>query len=198
METFDRDIRILKRRIARHQDYSDLYAFYGSSTLRLWTSMSDDLNPLNVINLGFGGSHFDACIHHYEEVFKNLFPSNIVLYGGDNDLSQGYNAHEIHERFLKLCAMFRDQNPDVRIFSITVKPSPHRENSKSIIKEVNQMIKTSLEALGNAFQVNTYDALLTRDQQTRPELYMEDGLHLNQKGYDHWSTAVKNALHLHK
>jgi hypothetical protein len=194
LETFDRDIRILKRRIARHDNYEKLYAFYGSSTLRLWTSISDDLAPLNVINLGFGGSHFDACIHHFEDVFNNLSPASIVLYGGDNDLSQGYNAQQIHDRFLSLCRLFRNKQAAVRIYGITVKPSPHRDDKRSIIIQVNEMMKTSLKEMGNAFQIDTYTALLTREGATRPELYMEDGLHLNEKGYVQWSHAIKTTL----
>ena len=42
--------------------------FYGSSTIRLWDSLEQDLMPLPVYNLGFGGSTLRAC----EEAFSKL------------------------------------------------------------------------------------------------------------------------------
>lgn len=194
METFERDIRILERRIARHDNYENLTAFYGSSTLRLWINMTEDMHPLNVINLGFGGSHFDACILYFDRVFKHLNPLQVVLYGGDNDLSQGYNASEINQRFLTLCHMIRKKQPKSKIFGITIKPSPQREEKTETILRANQLMKESLAKLGNADQIDTYSALLGSHGRPQPALYMEDGLHLNERGYVIWASAIQKLL----
>lgn len=194
MGEFDRDIRLLERRIQRHENMDQLTIFYGSSTIRLWSSMRQDLTPLNVLNLGFGGSHFDACIEYFDRVFHSLTPEQIVLYGGDNDLSLGYNATEIADRFEHLCTLIRSKYPGIPIYGITIKPSPHREDKLQIIKEANIYMKHFLKHLGDAFQIDTFEALLGQDDRPQPHLYLKDGLHLNKKGYEVWAAAVQKLL----
>jgi hypothetical protein len=191
---FDKDIRILRRKIERHESAENLIAFYGSSTIRLWLNMKEDLAPLNVMNLGFGGSNFDACIYYFDQVFHGLYPKQIVLYGGDNDLSLGYDAQTIHDRFIDLTQVIRSKYPNVFLYGITIKPSPHREESLPIIKEANRLMKRSIAELGNATQIDTYSALIGHDGKPQPDLYLADGLHLGKSGYEQWSKAVKNIL----
>jgi hypothetical protein len=194
MDELERDIRIVERRIDRHDDHMDLIAFYGSSTIRLWSTMKPDLAPLNVINLGFGGSHFDACIYYFNRVFRSLSPSKIVLYGGDNDLEQGYDEHQINERFKEICLMIRERYEDVPLYGITIKPSPHREDKLETIVKANELMNQTIESMGPGTQINTFAALLGPDGGCRPELYMPDGLHLNPSGYQVWSAAIRELL----
>jgi lysophospholipase L1-like esterase len=191
MDELERDIRILERRITRHKDPRDLIAFYGSSTIRMWNTLAKDLYPLNTINLGFGGSHFDACIQYFERVFDQLSPSKIVLYGGDNDLSLGYSAHQINERFEQLCLMIRRKYGDIPVYGITIKPSPQREEKMDIIRAANQLMATTLKRLSHGTQIDVFHALLGNDQRIDWSKYMEDGLHLSEEGYKIWSLEVR-------
>jgi lysophospholipase L1-like esterase len=191
MDELERDIRILERRISRLEHQNDLIAFYGSSTVRLWSTFEDDLYPLNALNLGFGGSHFDACIQYFDRVFEHLLPSKVVLYGGDNDLSLGYNAHQINDRFEKLCMMIRSKYEKIPIYGISIKPSPQREDKMDIVKEANQLMAATLDQLGHGAQIDVFHALLGDDQKINWVNYMEDGLHLSLEGYHIWSSEIR-------
>ena len=37
--------------------------FIGSSSIRLWTTLKDDMVPYNVIQRGYGGAHFRDIIY---------------------------------------------------------------------------------------------------------------------------------------
>lgn len=192
---FDKDIRLLRRRIDRLENQTDLIAFYGSSTIRLWVKMKEDLAPLNVINLGFGGSNFDACIYYFDQVFQGLHPEQIVLYGGDNDLALDYDAATIANRFQSLTEVIRSKYPSCYLYGITIKPSPHREDKLPIVNEANHLIRQIIRQIGNATMIDTYSSLINPDGTTRPELYMADGLHLNKEGYKLWAEAIRNVVH---
>jgi hypothetical protein len=78
-QIFDEEVRDIEQRIKDKVQPDQLTVFYGSSTLRLWDTMQADLAPLHTLNLGFGGSFFQACIHYFEQLFRHVRPTSIVL-----------------------------------------------------------------------------------------------------------------------
>ena len=86
---YDHEIERLERRIATMPNEANPVVFYGSSSLRLWVRMTEDLSPMHPLNLGFGGSSFLWCMHHFHRLFQSINPKEIVLYVGDNDLGRG-------------------------------------------------------------------------------------------------------------
>ncbi|MFT7283203.1 MAG: hypothetical protein ACI9DM_002943, partial [Cyclobacteriaceae bacterium] len=160
MIEFEQNIRLLERRIARNTNPEHLVTLYGSSTIRLWSTMQVDLAPINCMNLGFGGSHFDACIYYFDRVFASIKPAQIVIYGGDNDLSQGYDAYEIFERFKLLCEMINVKFPTSKLSAISIKPSIQRLAKLDTILLANRLMGEHLNNIPNAYQINVFDALL--------------------------------------
>ncbi|MFD2147649.1 hypothetical protein [Mucilaginibacter antarcticus] len=69
--------------------------FYGSSSIRLWSTLVEDLNDLKPINLGFGGSSLAACTWFFDRVMDGYQPKRLVVYAGDNDLGDGRHPEEI-------------------------------------------------------------------------------------------------------
>ena len=43
--------------------------FYGSSSIRLWDTLAEDIDP-GVVNLGFGGSTLQACDYFFERLVR--------------------------------------------------------------------------------------------------------------------------------
>ena len=89
------EIEVLKDRVNKQSDQENLIAFYGSSSIRLWSWMARDLSPHKVINLGFGGSSYYWCDYFFDEIFNGLKPAKAILYAGDNDLGSGVPQDEI-------------------------------------------------------------------------------------------------------
>ena len=193
-EIWKNEIRRLKRRVQNLENDKDLIIFYGSSSIRLWVSMKKDLDPFNVLNLGFGGSTYAWCIHYFDEIFDGASPSKIVLYAGENDLAQGKTPQEVLNDCNKLVQMILAKYPKVPLAFISLKPSIEREAMIPQIIETNLLLSKYVIGELNAQFINVFGQMITMDNRPKPELYMSDGLHLNKKGYALWSSVIKKAL----
>src|SRR6202051_2811105 len=59
--------------------------FYGSSSIRLWKTLSHDFIGYPVVNCGFGGARLSDCLRYVSRVVLRLKPAAVVLYAGDNE-----------------------------------------------------------------------------------------------------------------
>lgn len=193
-EIWRNEIKRLRRRVDKLNDQENLIAFYGSSSIRLWVNMKRDLAPMNVLNLGFGGSSFAWCIHYFDEVFKGVNPSKIVLYAGENDLSEGKSPQEVLADCKELVGMIYEKYPTTELALISLKPSVEREALLPLIMETNLLLSKYIITELNAQYINVFGQMITTENRPIPELYMSDGLHLNKMGYTLWSGAIKKAL----
>ena len=133
---YEEDIQAIEKKVANLGHIPDLVAFYGSSSIRLWETLKSDMSPLEVINLGFGGSSYPYCHMYFYRIFKNLKPSKIVLYAGDNDLGTGHEPTRILRNFNLLLNDIVRKFRNANIYTISIKPSPRREGLMP--KTVNQ------------------------------------------------------------
>ncbi|MDT0608300.1 cyclic nucleotide-binding domain-containing protein [Croceitalea rosinachiae] len=193
-EIWHNEIRRLKQRVAKLEHQNELTAFYGSSSIRLWVNMKKDLNPLHVLNLGFGGSSFAWCTHYFTEIFKDVNPSKIVLYAGENDLSEGRTPQEVLTDCKELVELILAKYPRAELAFISLKPSVERTHLIPQIMETNLLLSKYVIGELNAQFINVFARMITSDNRPRPELYLSDGLHLNKKGYTIWSNVIQEAL----
>ncbi len=189
---FEEEIAALEKKIASWPSFDQLVIFYGSSSFRLWDTIEEDLAPLNVLNLGFGGSSFSWCIHYFSRLL-GVIPkaSHIVFYCGDNDLDNGLSPENVMKKFRKLLEITRDDFLTTPISVLTIKPSPSRTYLQSKIKLTNDLIRKDLIGLPKAYQINIFDSMLNERGVARPELYSEDELHMNEKGYKIWKGIIR-------
>ena len=192
---YDHEIKRLQRRISQHTNPHDLIAFYGSSSIRLWVHLKEDLAPLNVINLGFGGSSFIWCIYHFDTLFKDIEPKQIVIYVGDNDIGQGADAQTVFERFVELKQKIRKRYGSIKIHFMSIKPSPQRDYLIPVIKESNRLIEGEVAKDGGRF-INIYDKMLINGHNPSSSYFLSDLLHLNRRGYMEWKEVVRKHFQL--
>lgn len=186
METeFSEEIRSLEQKVASHS-MVDSYAFYGSSSIRLWETLHDDMGSRNVINLGFGGSSYGWMAHYYERLFAGSKHDHIILYSGDNDHSKGQLSERILRNFRRLTHEIWHDNPNAHVHVISVKPSPLRVEQLTKIKETNHLLRSSILAKENGHWIDVYQPMLSPEGNPRPELFVEDMLHMNAQGYAIW------------
>lgn len=193
-EMWRNEILRLKRRVAKLQSQKNLIVFYGSSSIRLWVNMKKDLYPLNVLNLGFGGSSFAWCIHYFEEIFQDVDPQKIVLYGGENDLGDGKSPQEVLSDCQTLVDLLMHKFPKADLALISIKPSVEREGLLPLIMETNLLLSKYIIGEKNAQFINVFARMITSENRPKPELYLSDGLHLNRQGYKIWSKVIHEAL----
>ena len=193
-EIWHNEIRRLRRRVNKKENQEDLITFYGSSSIRLWVSMQKDLAPLNILNLGFGGSSYAWCLHYFNEIFKDVHPKRIVLYAGENDLAEGKTPLEVISDCKNLVNAIKEKYPEVLLSFISLKPSVEREALIPAIIETNLLLSKYVITELKAQFINVFAQMITVNNTPITELYISDGLHLNKKGYAVWSNCIKEAL----
>ncbi len=193
---YDAEIAALQRKIANLTDPTSTIAFYGSSSFRLWIRIEEDLAPLKLINLGFGGSSFLWCMHHFDTLFAEFEPAQMVLYVGDNDLGQGTPKEEVISRFHQLLGMIWDRFPGIFVHYVSVKPSPARDYLIPTIKWVNASIQDFVEGHENMSFINIFDGMLFQGHHPNTSYYLSDLLHLNKRGYMVWKDVFRDHFQL--
>jgi lysophospholipase L1-like esterase len=172
--------------------------FVGSSTIRMWRNLATDFRDQPVvINRGFGGSTLADCEHFARQLVLQYRPAHVLVYAGDNDLAAGRTPAQVLETFERFAKTLRAELPNTRIAYISIKPSPARAALLPKMRETNLLIANHLRQLANADYIDTHSAMLTPDGQPRPELFLPDLLHMNEKGYAVWQSVIAPYLSTH-
>lgn len=170
---------------------SDRVVFYGSSSIRLWTTLAADFPGVNLLNLGFGGSTLAACTWFFERIVVPAAPRSIVFYAGDNDLGDGRHPEEVYLFFCTFAQKMQQQLPGVPLSFLSIKISPARWEIAPKIRYANELIAEEITAIPACQLVNTTDPLLDATGQPRRELFENDGLHLSPAGYRVWQRVLE-------
>jgi len=174
--------------------------FYGSSSIRKWTSLKEDFKPLPVFNAGFGGCILPDLSYFAERLLGKIHPRAVVIYAGDNDLYSShlnYSAKDTLHNFRILVKKIISLTPagsSMKIFFISIKPSPSRKSAWFKMKKANALIEAWTRNTKNVFYIDTASKMLNEDGSFRDELFISDGLHLNQKGYELWTKTIKKSF----
>jgi lysophospholipase L1-like esterase len=173
--------------------YNPETILYGSSSIRLWEGMHDDLKPLRPINLGFGGSTLAACVWFFDRVMEPYAPKHFVCYAGENDLGDGRTPEEVCLFFRQFQACLQKRFPEVPLTFISIKPTVARWNLENQVRYTNQLIKHEIEKNnGNQYYLNIFDHMLGANGQPVKEFFEADGIHLTRKGYLIWKEVLLN------
>jgi lysophospholipase L1-like esterase len=173
--------------------YTPETILYGSSSIRLWEGMYEDLKPLRPINLGFGGSTLAACVWFFDRVMEPYAPKHFVCYAGENDLGDGRTPEEVYLFFRQFQACLQKRFPDVPLTFISIKPTIARWNLEKQVRYTNQLIKQEIEKNnGNQYYLNIFDHMLGANGQPVKEFFEADGIHLTRKGYLIWKEVLLN------
>jgi lysophospholipase L1-like esterase len=163
--------------------------FVGSSSIRLWDAQRYFPN-LKIINRGFGGSHLSDAVRYADRIVIPYKPRIVVVYAGDNDIYGGATSEQVAVFFEQFVRTVRAKLPEVRIVFIGIKPSLLRWDVIERMRLANDIIRGYAEHDDNIAFVDVDQAMLGWDEKPRPELFVEDGLHLTPAGYELWSALL--------
>ncbi|MCF7807982.1 MAG: hypothetical protein K9M49_09545 [Candidatus Marinimicrobia bacterium] len=168
--------------------------FVGSSSIRGWKTLAEDLSDYNVLNRGFGGSHFSDLIYHVESLVFSHEPGAIFVYEGDNDIAWGKSPERVYQDYLKFVQMVREKWASTPIYFIAVKPSIARISMIDEMAKANALILDHTKSDETLHFVDVFSVMVDESGQPKEEIFGHDGLHMNALGYDLWEAAVKEAL----
>jgi lysophospholipase L1-like esterase len=191
---YKEDVAVIKQYDNIYPQPQNPILFVGSSSIRLWKDFSQKFGKYGAINRGIGGAVISDMIRYTEDLIVRYQPRKIVLYIGENDLPvSGTTADSVLNRTIRLYTLIRSRLPDVPIIYISMKPSPSRDQFQATAMEANSRIKKYFENKKNMVFLDIYTPMLTNGK-SRPELFLEDRLHMNEKGYAIWEKKLAKHL----
>jgi lysophospholipase L1-like esterase len=170
--------------------------FAGSSSIRLWSTLEIDMAPYPVIQRGFGGSNLSDLVVYANRIIDHHPCSAIVLFVA-NDITgsdQDKSPQEVASLFRNVIKTIRKSHPETPVFWIEITPTASRWKVWPEVQKTNSLIKNICDSQKNLFFIKTDFAFLNENGLPKEELFREDKLHLNEKGYAVWTELIKKEL----
>lgn len=176
--------------------YEPETVFYGSSSIRLWNTLYQDMAHLKPVNLGFGGSTLAACVWFFDRLMMPFTPKRLVVYAGDNDLGDGRSAEEVFLFFQELVVRVRNRfGSNIPCYYVSLKPSPSRWQIADKFRSANHLIENEImQHEGNWRFINIFNAMLDNNGLPDQRYFGNDGLHLTAEGYAVWTQIISTSI----
>lgn len=175
-------------------DYDDVILFTGSSSVRFWRSLEEDFPNVNVLNRGFGGSHFSDLIYFSDQLILQYLPKKIFIYEGDNDIAAGKSVDSIFMDAEYLIKKIRRTLPDAEIHFIAPKPSVARWELKDLYLTLIDKFRVWSAKDPKLYFVDVWTPMCDENGNVFTDIFITDNLHMNAKGYDIWEKVVRPYL----
>ena len=186
---FEDEIKDLKK-TDNQINTNNLVLFTGSSSIRMWSTLADDFDGTNTLNRGFGGSRMSDLLHFYDQLILPYRPSKVFIYEGDNDLSADISIDDILKDAKELTSKIQSDFPGTTIHFISPKPSISRWHLKEQYEQLNyQLGLWTLFKSGVEF-IDVWTPMLEDSGEVQKDLFIEDGLHMNARGYKIWKDVI--------
>ena len=171
----------------------ELAVFTGSSSIRLWHSIEQDMKGFEILNRGFGGSTLLELNHYWSRITGNHQPDIVVVYCGENDIAQGRSVGETVEAFEAFIALYKKTYPEVPLVYVAMKPSLDRWHLWEQYQQADKQIRKIIGATEKATFIDLSQSMF-RKGTLKEDIFIEDGLHMNVKGYKGWRKQLRPLL----
>ena len=175
--------------------------FYGPSNYTRWSESHHHV-PLRqallgksgaecCINRGFGSSCAEHHLYYYSRMVRPLEPKVLVYSSFGNGEDFGYTSEETWEIGQRVVEYALADFPDIKIYLAGV------QNRRNMTPERYEMAKKYDEYLIEYAKTHPrckYLNFIDRKDMNNEELYVGDGVHFNQKGYDLYADYFREAL----
>jgi lysophospholipase L1-like esterase len=195
-QPFFEDIQAFKKQDSISFPPKHAILFVGSSSFTNWKDVQAYFPGRTIINRGFGGSSLPDVFYYARDIIFPYQPKQVVIYCGENDLaaSDTVTAGMVFGRFISLFTRIRVNLPGVPVVFVSLKPSPSRWHLKEKMTMANTLIRKYLRKKKAAKFVDVYSKMLGADGTPIKEIFLEDNLHMNAKGYAIWQKMIEPAL----
>ena len=129
-------------------------------------------------------------LHFAGRIILPYHPRAVLLYEGENDVEIGIPPDRIVETFCAFVAKIHQALPDTRIYVIAIKQSVNRWRIRNIIKEANELLREACDADPRLSFIDIVTPMLNENHGPRSELFTEDQVHMNEKGYCVWKDTI--------
>jgi lysophospholipase L1-like esterase len=173
--------------------------FAGSSSIRFWRTLAEDMAPLPCVQRGFGGAKVHDVIHYLDRLIAPHEPSMVVLYIGTNDMldfggNRPKSAEQMRVLYEQLFARLHARLPNATIAVLATFPSPLNKKRAPLIDAVNDSIREIAERTPWLELLDGNAALQLPGGEPDRSLFLFDRIHLNREGYRRWAQILRPKL----
>lgn len=157
-------------------------------------------NGTDRINRGIGGDVTFGVLHRLEEITQRA-PEKLFILIGINDIGKDFPPSIIIDNYRRIVQRVREDSPSTQIYIQSILPVnpmvqnfPQHYDKGRYVVTVNRLLKD----LASSNQVHFIDLypLFLDDEQNLKTTLTYDGLHLNEAGYNVWTTFLKQKGYL--
>ncbi len=191
-EPFKKEVADIQKKYDTIWDASQpTIVFTGSSSIRFWNDLQERFPDHQVLNTGFGGSQFSDLALYLDDLILAYTPTKVFIYEGDNDISAKKRLRDILNTSEKIIQTLQERKPDMEIVLISPKPSISRWKLRGKYRRLNRKLARLASKTEGVEFVDVWSPMLEK-RKLKQDIFIEDGLHMNSKGYDIWYDVIKN------
>lgn len=192
--TFTKEVKTITAKYDTIWDTNkETIVFTGSSSVRLWKKLEQSFPNHQIVNSGFGGSQSTDLLYFLNDLVLSYNPKQVFIYEGDNDLWAKKRPKQVLDTTEEIIRRIKTSNSSTQIILIAAKPSISRWKIRGKYKKLNRKFERLAKKDTQIDYVDVWHPMLN-DRKLITDIFIEDGLHMNQKGYDIWYEAIKNLV----
>lgn len=189
---FENEVKNLTAQDSLITNKENIILFTGSSSIAFWKDVQQYFPDKNVVNRGFGGSTMRDLVYYTPQVILPYKPKTIFIYEGDNDITSGRTPNDILASADTVLAAIRTHLPaEVKVYFLAAKPSVARWHLKDEYIAYNKALRAWTKTKSNVYFIDVWTIMLDKNGTVRKDLFIDDNLHMNKKGYDLWFKAIR-------
>jgi hypothetical protein len=196
IKRWETDIQALEKLDSQQIDPPHAVLFVGSSSIRLWKDIAEDMAPWPSIRRGYGGARFsdlavfiDRLVNPHQYDALAIFVANDIT-GGEQDKT----PQEVLRLVKYIVDRARVKHAEQPIFLIAITPTGSRFQVWDQIQKVNALLADYCNSDSRLHFIATADSYLDKTGKPDDSLFVEDRLHLNRDGYRVWARLIKAEL----
>ncbi len=177
----------------------DAIVFIGSSSIRFWDTLSEDMQPLVAFGRGFGGAKIQDVSYYTDRIVRPYQPRAVVVYIGANDFNDLFgNQVKTYEQGVRWYRVLMDRlkqaAPGKPIYFLALRPNQDNAQLGQLVEKINAFLATSAMEDDRLHFIDA-NAVFYDDSGKMDDQYMSwDTIHINDRGYKVWGTAIKQRL----
>ena len=166
--------------------------FLGSSYIRMWKNIRDDVRYADIIHRGFGGSNLRDVAFYIPRILADHKPKAVFMYVG-NDIVAGEkdkSPDQVLEHFRYVVHQIRKRLPSTPIVWLAISPSEKRWSAWDRVQAANALIRDYTNSQPGLFYIDSRESFLGANGLPIQNYYLNDKLHYNEVGYRVWGKVI--------
>ncbi|HET8737074.1 MAG TPA: GDSL-type esterase/lipase family protein [Pricia sp.] len=188
---FKDEVEAIQKKYDTAFDRSDeTIVFTGSSSIRMWQDLQERFPQHRIVNTGFGGSQASDLSFYIYDLILRFHPKKVFIYEGDNDLFAKKKSDAIIKDLKQIINAIHRNDSTTQVVLLPAKPSIARWNLRSKYMRLNRKMERLAEDNPAVEYANIWDPMLD-GREVKQDIFIDDGLHMNAKGYDIWQNVLR-------